>query len=209
MAAPRSEEEASPQVERLWPARLRWRLRGAWQWPAFLVLTVVDGLLLELLPPYGSGPGGVLPGILLAGFANLLLVAVVGPLVGRLLLRRWRRDLPRQIADDYAGTALMCALLVFLVLAGLAHRPAVASDDRDHRAVFAAVHDYVRAHAPGLAGLLASADALRLDEHYYRACLPTGEVRRAFCLLVDTGSRPADVREDTDRTPNRDWRRFP
>jgi hypothetical protein len=209
MAAPRSEEEASPQVERLWPARLRWRLRGAWQWPAFLVLTVLDGVLLELLPPYGSGPGGLVPGILLAGFANLLLVAVAGPLLGRLLLRRWRPDLPRQIADDYAGTALMCVLFVGLVLAGLAHRPAVAADDRDRRAVFVAVHDYVRAHTPGLAGVLSSADALRFDEHYYRVCLPSGEVRRAFCLLVDTGTRPARVREDTDRTPNRDWRRFP
>jgi hypothetical protein len=209
MAAPRSEEEVSPHVERLWPARLRWRLRGAWQWPTFLVLTVVDGVLLEVLPPYGSGPGGVLPGILLAGFANLLLIAVGGPLVGSRLLRRRRPDLPRAIAADYAGTALMCALLVFLVLAGLAHRPAVASGERDRRAVFAAVHDYVRVHAPGYAGVLSAGDALRLDEHYHRACLPSGDVRRALCLFVDTSVRPARVREDTDRTPNRDWRRFP
>src|SRR3954452_23536729 len=116
MAAPRSEEEATPQVERLWPGRLRWRLRGAWQWPTFLALTLLDGVLLQLLPPYGSGPGGLVPAILLAGFANLLLVAVVGPLIGRRVLR-WRRpDLPRPIADDYAGTALMCALTVALTL---------------------------------------------------------------------------------------------
>jgi hypothetical protein len=209
MAAPRSEDEASPQVERLWPARLRWRMRGAWQWPTFVVLTVADALLLELLPPYGSGPGGLVPAILLAGFANLALIAVVGPLVGRPLLRRWRPDLPKPIADDYAGTALMCALLVFLVVAGLAHRPAVASGERDRRAVFAAVHDYVRAHAPGYAGVLSAGDALRLDEDYYRACLPSGDVRRALCMFVDTRTAPARVREDTDRTPNRDWRRFP
>jgi hypothetical protein len=209
MAAPRSEEEASPQVERLWPARLRWRMRGAWQWPMFVALTLVDALLLQLLPAYGTGPGGLVPAILLAGFANLLLVAVAGPLVGRLLLRRWRPDLPKPIADDYAGTALMCALFLFLVLAGLAHRPAVASGERDRRAVFAAVHDYVRAHAPGYAGVLSAGDALRLDEHYYRACLPSGNVRRALCMLVDTSTKPARVREDTDRTPNRDWRRFP
>ena len=30
-------------VERLWPARLRWRLRGAWLWPAFFGLTFIDG----------------------------------------------------------------------------------------------------------------------------------------------------------------------
>ncbi len=103
----------------------------------------------------------------------------------------------------------MCGLLVFLVLAGIAHRPAVASGERDRRAVFAAVHDYVRAHAPGYAGVLSAGDALRLDAHYYRACLPSGDVRRALCVFVDTSSEPPRVREDTDRTPNRDWRRFP
>ena len=209
MAAPRSEDEASPHVERLWPARLRWRMRGAWQWPTFLALTVVDGVLLQLLPAYGSGPGGLVPAILLAGFANLILVAALGPLVGRFLLRRRRPDLPKPIADDYAGTALMCALFVFLVLAGLAHRPAVASSERERRAVFAAVHDYVRAHAPGYVGVLSAGDALRLDAHYYRACLPSGDVRRALCMFVDTGTQPARLREDTDGTPNRDWRRFP
>ena len=30
-------------VERVWHRRLRWRLRGAWQWPAFVALTLVDG----------------------------------------------------------------------------------------------------------------------------------------------------------------------
>jgi hypothetical protein len=75
--------------------------------------------------------------------------------------------------------------------------------------VFAAVHDYVRAQAPGYAGVLSAGDALRLDAHYYRACLPSGDVRRALCMFVDTGTKPASVREDTDRTPNRDWRRFP
>jgi hypothetical protein len=208
MAAPRSEDEATPQVERLWPTRLRWRMRGAWQWPMFFVLTVVDGVLLELLPSYERGPGGLVAGLLLAGFANLLLIAVVGPLVGRRLLRRRRPDLPRAIADDYAGTALMCALTVALVVGGLLHRPAVSSAERERRAVFAAMHDYVRAHAPGYAGVLSSADALRLDEHYFRACLPSGDVRRALCLFVDVRRRPAVVQEDTDRTPNR-LRRFP
>jgi hypothetical protein len=209
MAAPRSEDEATPQVERLWPTRLRWRMRGAWQWPPFFVLTVVDGLLLELLPPYESGPGGLLPGILLAGFANLLLVAVVGPLVGRPLLRRWRPDLPRPIADDYAGTALMCALCLGLVVAGVAHRPATAADERDRDAVFAALHDFVLTRAPASARLLRGADALRLDADLYRACVPTRDPRREACIFVDTARRPVRVRADTEQTPNRDYRRFP
>ena len=49
--------QQSRQVERLWWPRLRWRMRGAWQWPAFAVLTLLDGVLLTKLPFYGRGPG--------------------------------------------------------------------------------------------------------------------------------------------------------
>ena len=45
------------QVERLWLPRLKWRIRGAWQWPAFALLTVLDAVLLTQLPFYGDGPG--------------------------------------------------------------------------------------------------------------------------------------------------------
>jgi hypothetical protein len=202
------EDEASPQVERLWPSRLRWRMRGAWQWPMFFVLTIVDGVLLVALPPYGSGPGGLPAGILLAGFANLLIVAVVAPLLGRRLLRLRRPDLPRLIADDYAGTALMCALCLGLALAGIAHRPWIASEDRDRRAVFAALHDYVRAHAREYTGALDRADARRMEPHYYRACVPSLEPRRALCLFVDRSGSRAVVKLDPDRTPNRDYQGF-
>jgi hypothetical protein len=202
------EDGATPQVERLWPARLRWRMRGAWQWPTFLALTLVDGVLLSVLPPYGSGPGGVLPGILLAGFANLALVAVGAPLIGRRVVRLRRPDLPRLIADDYAGTALMCALCLGLALAGIAHRPWIAAEDRDHRAVFDAVHEYVRAHAPEYTGALDHADARRMERDYYRACVPSLAPRRALCLFVDTSGDRAKVRADPDRTPNLDYQGF-
>jgi hypothetical protein len=85
-------------VQRVWHRRLRWRLRGAWMWPAFLVLTVADGVLLVALPPYEGGPPHVFPGVLLALFLNLLTVAVVAPLAG-LALRRRRPDLPRLISS--------------------------------------------------------------------------------------------------------------
>ena len=41
--------------ERFWPTRVRWRLRGAWMWPTFVALTLLDGLVLHLLPPVGTG----------------------------------------------------------------------------------------------------------------------------------------------------------
>jgi hypothetical protein len=91
--------DAPVQVERVWIRRLRWRMRGAWQWPAFAALTVVDALLLTRLPFYEEGPGTLVGGLLLAMFFNLLAVAVVGPLLG-VRLRRRRPDLPRPVAAD-------------------------------------------------------------------------------------------------------------
>src|SRR4051794_39650492 len=81
---------AMPAVE--W-TRLRWRMRGAWQWPAFPALTVIEAVLLNALPVWGDGVGGFVPGLLLAGSLTLVVVAVIAPLVG-MIVRRRRRDLP-------------------------------------------------------------------------------------------------------------------
>ena len=62
--------------EALWQTRLRWRLRGAMLWPAFVVAVVVEALLLDLLPVAGDGGPGLFAAVLLAGFLNLVLVAV-------------------------------------------------------------------------------------------------------------------------------------
>src|SRR3954447_132150 len=113
-----------PAVE--W-TRLRWRMRGAWQWPAFLALTVIEAVLLNALPVWGDGVGGFVPGLLLAGSLNLVVVAVIAPLVG-MLVRRRRRDLPKPIASDYAGTALLGVLFVALLAGGLSHRSDLAHD---------------------------------------------------------------------------------
>jgi hypothetical protein len=191
----------SERVERFWPTRLRWRMRGAWLWPTFLVLTPVEGILLSALPPYGSGPEGIVGGMLLAGFANLFLIAVVAPLVG-LALRRRRRDLPRLIATDLCGTALLCVLAVGILAAGLAHRPAAAAQERDLASAYAAVHDYVLARAPEYRSGLAAVDALRLREDAYRVCVPGHATDRWLCLLVDTDVEPVALRRDASMEPN-------
>src|SRR3712207_4667400 len=93
------------QVEPVWWPRLRWGMRGAYQWPLFVVLTALDAVLLAVLPVHGDGPDG-LGAVLLAGFYNLALVGILAPLAGRFLRRR-RPDLPRLVANDYAGTWLL------------------------------------------------------------------------------------------------------
>jgi hypothetical protein len=188
-------------MERARWTRLRWRLRGAWLWPAFAALTLADGLLLNALPVWGQGPNGLLPGVLIAGFLNLILIAAGAPLLSRLLRRR-RPDLPRAIATDYAGTALVLALGAGLLIAGLANHGDVAAerDARDRQ--FAAVVRYVGAQAPEYHAGLARADTIRLEPDMYRTCLPGRDPKRWLCLFVDTGQEPAGITRDTDAAPN-------
>jgi hypothetical protein len=188
-------------LERLWPRRLRWRMRGAWLWPSFTVLTLADGILLQRLPFYDAGAGDLVRGVLLAGFANLFCAAVIAPLVGRRLRRR-RSDLPRPIANDYAGTALLCTLAAAFLAGGLLHRSAVRAEQADRRAAFFVVHAYVVGQAPEYRAGLAVVDARRLAPDFYRACVPGSDPRRPLCLLVDTDQRPAGVSLDPSRTPN-------
>ena len=187
--------------ERLWLARLRWRMRGAWLWPAFFGLTAVDGALIALLPPYDGAPSGPIGGVLLAGFGNLAVIAVLAPLAGRALRRR-RPDLPRVVANDYAGAALLLAVTVVLLAAGLVHRPAEAAERGDEAAVLAAVERFVGAQAPHWRPGLDRVDAVQLAPEVYRACVPGDDPRRALCLIVDTDQRPAGVARDSSMEPN-------
>ena len=186
----------------LWLTRTRWRMRGAWLWPTFVVLTVAEGIALELLPIAGDGPGGVLPGVLLAGFANLIAVATIAPLAGRRLRRR-RPDLPRVIADNYAGTALLCLIAAGTLALGFVHRPRALAEQADRGAVAGAVHDYVVAQAPAYRPGIASTEAVRLADELYRACVPGPDPKRWLCLFVNTRQRPAGVAVDADRAPDR------
>jgi hypothetical protein len=189
------------EVERVWHRRLRWRLRGAWMWPTFLLLTLVDGVLFVVLPPYEGGPPQVFPAVILALFVNLLAVAVVAPLAGR-WLRRVRPDLPRLIATDYAGTALVAGLSVVLVGAGLAHRSGHAAEEARKQAVAKAMHDYVISIAPEYQGGLDHIDAIRTEPDRYRVCIPTPDERRALCLFVRTDQEPPGITRDPDQEPN-------
>ena len=187
--------------ERLWLTRLRWRLRGAWLWPAFFALTAIDGTLIALLPPYDEAPRELVGGVLLAGFANLAAIAVLGPLGGHLLRRR-RPDLPRVVATDYAGTALVLAIAALLLVAGLIHRPAVSAERGDQAAMLTAVRGFLTSQAPEWRPGLARLDAVRLAPDVYRACVPGDEPRRSLCLIVDTDQHPAGVTRDDSMEPN-------
>jgi hypothetical protein len=185
--------------------RWRWRMRGAWQWPAFFGLTLADGAVLALLPFYGDGPGGFVPGVLLAGFFNLAAVAVLAPLAGRLLRRR-RPDLPRMVAANYAGTTLVVAIFLGLLVGGIVHRPATRAGDRDLAAVIGSVHAYVASERPDLRGKLGATDVMRLEARLYRACVPQRQPQRWLCLFVSTAQSPPGITRDHDEHSNESYR---
>lgn len=185
----------------MWASRLRWRLRGAWMWPAFAALTVLDALALRAWPVAGEGTD-LVGGLLLAGFLNLLVVAVLAPLAGTLLRRR-RPDLPAVVAGDYAGTVLMVAVTAVLLGAGAAHHREIVAGRQDLAAQAGAVRIYVLHHAPGVYRRnLARADTRRIDAELYRTCVPGRDPERALCLFVDTSQSPPGIRVDPNRETN-------
>ncbi|HVL95834.1 MAG TPA: hypothetical protein VM266_08235 [Solirubrobacteraceae bacterium] len=193
-------------MERARWTRLRWRLRGAWQWPTFAACTAGEAVLLDALPIWGNGPGGLVPALLLAGFMNLAVVALAAPLAGRLLRRR-RPDLPRPIAVDYAGTALLGLLALALVTAGVANHSRVRREREARAQQATAVAHYVAAQAADYRGRLREADTLRLEADVYRTCVPGPDPKRWLCLFVETDQEPPGVTRDPDSTPNSAYRR--
>jgi len=170
-------------------------------WPLFAVCVVLDTALLAALPVSGVSTS-VSDAFVIAGFLNLAIVAVLAPLAG-VVLRRVRRDLPRVVAVDYAGTALLSLCSLSLLLTGIVHHPVVAAAQRSVRADALALREYVERDAPAAYRRnLARADSVRLDPTFFRACVPGTRPGVALCLFIDTSKSPPVVHVDPDRVPN-------
>lgn len=190
------------EVEPLWRSRLRWRWRGALLWPAFAVLTIVDAVLLGVLPIAGDGGTPFVGGALLAMVFNLLAVALLMPLLARLLRRR-RPDLPKVVAQDMTGTALVACVTLGLVAGGLIHAPVRAEAERDFRANLRAAADYAHAQAPPqFRDGVMTMTSLKLEDELYRTCVPGDDPKRWFCMYVSTDSSPPGITEDRNRESN-------
>jgi hypothetical protein len=181
--------------------RLRWRLRGAWQWPTFAGAVVVEALLLHLAPISGDGTN-LAAAILLAGFFNLLILAAAGPVAG-IAVRRRRPDLPRPVARDYAATALMVLAAGGIAALGVAHHPAIVASRSAFRAQSDAVRRYIRINAGAeYRRRIDAADTWRLDAGLYRTCVPGDDPARRLCLIVNTAISPPGITVDPNRAPN-------
>jgi hypothetical protein len=193
---------AVPSERRVWLTRLRWRLRGAWQWPVLWATTVAGALVLRWLPFSGDEGSELFAGFLLCGFANLAIVAVLGPAAGALLRRR-RPDLPRPVAADRAATTLMLALLALLLAGGIAHRPTVRAADRDANVQLTAARRWFGHNAPArFRPGIGHENVFKAGPGLFRTCIPGPDPDRNLCVFVNTAGPLPTVREDPDERPN-------
>src|SRR5216110_1247185 len=70
-----------------WARRMRWRLLGAWRWPRFLAVTVLDAWIVVWRPP-GGREALFVPALVICSFANLFLIGAVAPWLARRLVAR-------------------------------------------------------------------------------------------------------------------------
>lgn len=165
-------------------ARLRWRRRGAWLWPTFVVLTAADAVIGHELPPIGDSQK-VFAAVLLGGLLNLLGVIVLSwPL--SLVLRRMRPDLPAMVARDYAGTFVVVAITAALLGTGIAHRSTILKRSTDARDAATRAEAWIGTRAPAAF----RRDAARLDTfaiepgRLYRTCATSADGNRSYCVIV-------------------------
>lgn len=168
-----------------WLTRMRWRRRGAWMWPSFVALTVADACVVHALPLEGDSEG-LMPALLLAGFWNFVAVVVVAHPVAA-ILRRARRDLPRFVARDYAGTWLLIVIAVALAAAGLANESTVSSDGIAMRDAEVRAIAWIGYRAPPAFRVeVQRATTFTIQPRsLYRTCVPSADRRRTFCVIVN------------------------
>ena len=178
--------------ERVWRTRLRWRLRGATMWPAFLA---------HARRRRRAAPRAADRRRRRAGRVRRRSCSRASPTSSwsrsarrwpAACVRRRRPELPQVVADDRAGTALLGPSPSASLAVGLVHRPAV---EARARAFDAAGRGRARLRArPGAVRLPAQR---RAPGHVEAGAGPLPHVRpgrrtqaRWLCLLVDTTQRP-------------------
>jgi hypothetical protein len=165
-------------------SRFRWRRRGAWLWPTFVVLTAADAFIGHELPPIGDSQR-VFAAALLGGALNLIGVIVLSWPIS-LLLRRVRRDLPGLVARDYAGTFVVFAVTAVLLGAGIAHRPTILQRSVDARDAAVRAEAWIGARAPAsFRREAARLDTLTIEPgRLYRSCVTNAAGKRSYCVIV-------------------------
>jgi hypothetical protein len=204
-----------PVEERFWTHRLRWRMRGAsWVWPAFGVAVVVDAAILHFLPPVGSeqqinAPEGLnfVGDVIVAGFTNLFLVAVIAPWLAKRLSDRpvpeGELPLPYELHFGRVAAMMMAVAALGLVIVGLGNRPLIVSETKATETNARLVRQYVMNHGNAeMKRNLETANTARLASDFFRTCISNDHRTKYWCFFVDTKADPAKLTRDTDTRPN-------
>jgi hypothetical protein len=190
--------------ERFFLNRLLWRLRGALQWPAFVVCTLLDGLILHWLPPSAFEDPDVAFGIIVATFGNLFILGVVAPfLARRMAARRALGQVEREVLQDRAAAILLAAGLAATLISGLANRPFIVSETEAKADNARAVRQFViNSGDKELQRNLETANTIRPADNYFRTCIARDDRRHFVCVFVDTKKDPPKLTRDRDARPN-------
>jgi hypothetical protein len=169
-----------------WFVRLQWRRRGAWLWPAFVTMTVVDAILGHALPPAGDSQS-LAAAAIGALVVNLLGVLLLSRPLG-MLLRRGRPDLPSVVARNYAGTSVVLAISVAFAAAGLVHHDTVVSNQNALRDATVRAQAWIGARAPDeFRRQVGHLDTFTIQAgSVYRTCVPSVDGTRTYCVIVKT-----------------------
>ena len=196
--------------EQLWARRLRWRLRAAWMWPAYAVLTLLDAVILHELPPVREGVDFI-PGLIVASFGNLFLMGAVAPWLGKRLAHREPEAagngvpvaVRTEVLKDRTAAVLLTMATVGLVVAGLGNREVYVAETEALEDAAIAARGYVETNAPEeIRRNVEAVNTDRLEEDYFRMCVPFDDRTRAYCLFVDTSVEPPSVTRDPAQLPN-------
>jgi hypothetical protein len=169
-----------------WLARMRWRRRGAWLWPAFAAITVVDAAIGHAFPPTGETQTLVAAG-LSALVLNLLGVVLLSRPVGA-AVRAHRPDLPVIVARNYAGTMVIALIALTILVVGLLHRPTILAEKRDMHDAIVRAQAWIGDRAPAqFRRNVQFVDTFAIQPgSMYRSCVPSDYGRRSYCVIVKT-----------------------
>ena len=168
---------------REWLTRFRWRRRGALLWPLFIAMTVVDGVIGHSRPPLGETQTFVAAALLGCVLSLLAIVLLTRPLSA--LVRRFRPDLPVVIARDYTGRALILAVTVALIVAGIVHHPTIVAQHRAERDAMARAEAWIGDRAPAeFRRDVQFMNAYTIEQGMYRMCVPSRGTGQNYCVIV-------------------------